>query len=621
MSWLPLYHDMGLITALMLPLLTATPVTLMSPFEWIQKPMMLMETISKDMGTLCWLPNFAYNLLARTSRKQNLNDLNLSSLRGVVNCSEPVSQDSHDLFFNAFSRNGLKREALAVSYAMAETTFAITSGGFGRTPHLARLNRAAMTVGAPIEPGDDPIVSCGQVLDETSVRIFGENGTELSGGHVGEIGVKSPSLMDGYFENPKATAQSFNGSYFMTGDLGFISEGEVFVTGRSKDLIITAGRNIYPQDIETVVNDVSGVIPGRCVVFGVPDGQKGTESAVVVAESESHGGPQAERLARTIAEDVTSVFDIALADVSIVEPRWLRKSTSGKIARGMNRDRYLEGRNAARKAANPQSDNPADIIRECISKVCGKWVTEPSAPLLTSGLIDSLGLTGLILELETQFDTSLPMPGDVNYESYNTISNIEALLKTGHKAKARPPAVISDRQVKVNYFLESERNFDGLILGSSRSFALRGASAAKLGVPSFNFSGSNVNIEEAYCMLRLAYENGRTKPGIVVLGIDPTMFIGTWPLDVRFISVRQLIGYLDEADQRGGTGLEWRDDAGFLGSKKEQIEKAMRMRYKEFDVNATFNPLTGDIMNYGRPKVPGEPATTFDFESLTPPKF
>jgi len=617
-SWLPLYHDMGLLTALMLPLLTGTTVTLMSPFEWVQRPMMLLDTISRDNCTLCWLPNFAYNLLARAGEKHGQQNLDLSSLRGVINCSEPVSQDSHDLFFEAFSARGFRREVLAVSYAMAETTFAITSGGFGRNPRVERVNRANMKVGTPVEPGDDPLVSCGQALEGVAVRIFDEGGAELEEGHLGEIGVDSPSLMGGYYENPEATTRSYNGSYFMTGDLGFVTNGEIFVTGRLKDLIITAGRNIYPQDIEAVVNDVSGTIPGRCVVFGIPDGLKGTESTVVIAESESHSGPRSEKLARMIAEEVTSVFDIALADVSIKEPRWLQKSTSGKIARGMNRDRYMKSHAITRETTSTASSSPADIIRGCISKVCGKRVADANAPLLTSGLIDSLGLTGLILELETHFNVNLPTPGDVNYDSYDTISNIEALLKTGHKAEVQPRVIISDRQVKVNYFLEGKRNFDGLILGSSRSFALRGASATNLGIRSFNFSGSNVNIEEIFCMLRLACDSGRIFPKTIVLGIDPTMFISTWPLDVRFISVRQLVGYLADADQRGKGGLEWRDDAGFLNLKKEQIEKAMQMRYREFDVNAVFDPVTGDIINYGRRKTPDPPPVKFDFESFDP---
>jgi fatty-acyl-CoA synthase len=617
-SWLPLYHDMGLLTALMIPLLTGTTVTMMSPFEWIQRPMMLLETLSQDKGTLCWLPNFAYNLLARSSRKQDLSKLDLSSLRGVVNCSEPISQDSHDLFLEAFADRGFRRGALAVSYAMAETTFAITSGGFNQPLRTEHVNRAHMKVGQAVAPGSDALVSSGRALDGVTVVIFDDNGTELGEGHVGEIGVKSPSLMDGYFENVEATRQSRIGPYFMTGDLGFISDGEVFVTGRSKDLIITAGRNIYPQDIEAVVNDVSGTIPGRCVAFGIPDGQKGTESAVVIAESDSHCGPPAEKLAREIAQNVTSVFDIALADVFIVEPRWLQKSTSGKIARGRNRDRYLEERATINAKRRSKSGGPADSIRECIFKVCGKWVSDANAPLLTSGLIDSLGLTGLILEIENNLHVTLPMPGEVNYGTYDTIANIEVLLKTGRKAEIQPSAVISDRQVKVNYYLEGERNFEGLILGSSRSFALRAASAAKLGVKSFNFSGSNVNIEEIFCMLRFAFGSGGTNLQTIILGIDPTMFIGTWPLDLRFISVRQLIGYLEDTDQRGGGGLEWRDDSNFVNLKKEQLEKAMQMRYREFDVNATFDPATGDILNYGRRKSPDASHVKFDFKAFDP---
>ena len=618
-SWLPLYHDMGLITALMMPLLTATTVTMMSPFAWVQQPMMLLETISQDRGTLCWLPNFAYNFLAKSARRAQ-SALDLSFLRGVVNCSEPVSAESHRLFREAFADAGLKPEALAVSYAMAETTFAVTSGGFGRPMRSELFDRAGMAPGQAVTAGKDAVVSCGRPLRDTVVHIFGADGGTLEDGYVGEIGVRSPSVMSGYFKNGEAThtatAQTPDGAFFMTGDIGFIADGDVFVTGRAKDLIITAGRNIYPQDVEAAVNEIPGVIGGRCVTFGIPDAQKGTEAVVIIAESAAQAGPDKERLSQRIAQEITALFDIALADVVIAEPRWLRKSTSGKISRTANRALYLDMR-AAAAPKTATAREPADLIREAIHKASGKWVDDIHAPLLTSGLIDSLGLTHMMLEIEEAFATQLPMPDEAGYGAYDSIANIAILIGSGQKPAPPPAKVMTDRQLKVNYFLGGPRDYNGVILGSSRTFSLRAATAARLGVRSFHFGGSNVNIEEIYCMLHLAADRSAAKPAHAILGIDPTMFIATWPLDLRFVAVRQLVDYLDPADRRDAGGLQWPDAGDDLSKlRNAEYERKARLRYKEFDVNALFDADTGDMLTLNPNRLDDPPPLKIDLAQV-----
>ncbi|MGE3474885.1 MAG: AMP-binding protein [Rhodospirillaceae bacterium] len=612
-SWLPYYHDMGLLTALLMPLLTATTVTVISPFEWVQKPMMFMELISRDRGTLCWLPNFAYSFLARAARRHNLSEIDLSCLRGVVNCSEPVTAGSHSAFLEAFAACGCDERALGASYAMAETTFAMTSGGFGQPLRTEAINRALLANGHAIEHGQDIAVSSGRVVEGVTLQIFGPDGAPLPERTLGEIGVQSPSVMSGYFRNPELTNKSFNGPYFMTGDLGFVAGGEVFVCGRLKDLIITAGRNIYPQDIEAAIGDIAGVIPGRCVAFGIYDESKGTESVVVMAESEEHAATRRGEIERMISQEVTALFDISLADVIVTEPRALQKSTSGKLARGRNRDLYLEMKAQNRIVARAPTLDGKETVKEAVYATCGKWVDDVTASLLTSGLIDSLALTRLMIEIEDRFFIELPMPAEVGYASYDTIANIVTLIESGRKPAPTAREITSDRHTKVSYLLESPRDFTAAIFGSSRTFALRASTASQYGFKAFHFGGSNVNIEEVYCALHLMCDTATEPLRTAIIGIDPMMFVPTWPLDVRFIGVPRLTSYLNAEDRKGGPGLRWVESAEELGARKEQFEKVARMRYREFDVNAMFNTVNGDIINFGPDKYRG--ADRIDFDS------
>ena len=290
-SWLPLYHDMGLITGLFLPFIKKIPLVAMSPFDWVKRPDMMIKAISDYQGTLCWLPNFAYNFMVKNISGR-VQGMDLSSLRGVINCSEPIINQSHNLFLQRFSHFGLRPEALGVSYAMAENTFAITSGGLKQgivTDCISSKTLSNAGQAISLENKEDPdakiLVSSGVPLPEVQIDIVSDSGQSLPERHIGEIVIQSPYMLTNYYHNQDATQQALRNGLFYTGDLGYITNRELFVTGRKKDMIIVGGENYYPQDIEQILNEAEGIIPGRNVVFGAVDRELGTEKIIALAET------------------------------------------------------------------------------------------------------------------------------------------------------------------------------------------------------------------------------------------------------------------------------------------------------------------------------------------------
>lgn len=351
-SWLPLYHDMGFIAAFHQSLALGIPLIQLDPFEWVQAPYLLLDALAKEKGTLCWLPNFAYNLMADRVHEDDLEGVRLDGVRRIINCSEPIRADSQEMFLRRFAPYGLREEALATCYAMAETTFAVTQTPAGRTPLVVAADRGALAAGTyrPAASASGPevrrCVSSGHPISGCAVRVVGEDGRDLPEGHVGELLVRSVSLFDGYRNQPAKTREAFLDGWYRSGDLGFVLAEDVFVIGRKKDLIIVAGKNLCPEDIEDAVGAVPGVLPGRVVAFGVERAEKGTEEIHVVAETEIAGA--AERKALTLAIQRAGMeVDVTIARVLLVPPRWLIKSTSGKISRSANRERALEERQAA----------------------------------------------------------------------------------------------------------------------------------------------------------------------------------------------------------------------------------------------------------------------------------
>jgi acyl-CoA synthetase (AMP-forming)/AMP-acid ligase II len=351
-SWLPLYHDMGLIAGFLLPLFQGLPLVLMSPFDWVRHPALLLRAIHDHGGTLCWLPNFAYNHCARRIRGRDLEGLSLASMRAFVNCSEPVRDDSHRLFLDRFAAHDLRPEMLSVSYAMAENTFAVTQTPPGRQPVLDIIDRIALEEDRAARPvtGDHEwalaMVSCGPPINGTEVRVIDDDGRALEERWVGQMAIRGDCMLSGYYKRPDLSP--FQDGWYLTGDMGYLAGDQVYIVGRSKDLIINAGKNIYPQDVEAIVNKVPGVHAGRAVVFGVPDEREGTELIAVVAELKaplSAADPDVrKRLNKAIRQEVARQSMITVSYVQLVDHKWLIKTSSGKIARAANRDKWLAQR-------------------------------------------------------------------------------------------------------------------------------------------------------------------------------------------------------------------------------------------------------------------------------------
>jgi acyl-CoA synthetase (AMP-forming)/AMP-acid ligase II len=345
-SWLPLYHDMGLIAGFLLPILTRTPLALMSPFDWVRAPCKLMQAVTRYRGTLTWLPNFAYNFCAQKIRDKQLEGVDLSSWRAVINCSEPIHWQSHQLFLDRFKPYGFNAHALATSYAMAENVFAITQGGIDQPLCSETIDAPkfyADQIAQPISPGNTAIrmVSSGRAINQTKIRVLDSKAKPLPDRHLGEIAIQSDCLLTGYYNRPDLTEKAYLDGWYLTGDLGYLADGELYVTGRKKDLIIVGGKNIYPQDLERLAEEVPGVHPGRVVAFGVFNEITGTEDVVLLGEADTDDEVERLRIADQIRNQVTRSSDIALRYVEIVSHGWLLKTSSGKIARSANRDKYL----------------------------------------------------------------------------------------------------------------------------------------------------------------------------------------------------------------------------------------------------------------------------------------
>lgn len=346
-SWLPLYHDMGLIASFLLPILRGVHLVLMSPFDWVRAPYKLMHAVSKYKGTLTWLPNFAYIFCARKIRDRHLEGVDLSSWRAVINCSEPVRWESHQAFYEAFKGYGLRHEALQTSYAMAENTFGVTQSDLSRPPAVDEIDADLFVQKRIAQPPSDGAVtmkmmSSGKPIPNTEVRVLDPHGNDVPERVIGEIALKSNSMLSGYYNRPGITEKSFNGEWYLTGDYGYFAAGELYVSGRKKEMIIVGGKNIYPQDIETLVYEVNGVHAGRAVAFGVYDDRSGTEEVVVVAEADITDEAEQRSLADAVRKHVTTNSAVALRYVQIVPKMWIIKTSSGKAARTANKEKYLK---------------------------------------------------------------------------------------------------------------------------------------------------------------------------------------------------------------------------------------------------------------------------------------
>jgi acyl-CoA synthetase (AMP-forming)/AMP-acid ligase II len=345
-SWLPLYHDMGLIACLYFPLWAGMPSLHFAASDWLLRPELLFRYIQEYRASLCWLPNFAFSYMARR-REMMEGSYSLSHVRAWINCSEPVRRKSVRDFAERFADWGVVPGSLQSSYAMAENVFAVTQSALGESlPTVARSQVKGASLSCrpdAFELIDDEYVSSGRCLKGMRVRIIGTDGLACDDFVAGEIQLQTPCLFEGYWDRDGFRRDLFTeDGWYRTGDFGFTANEEVFVIGRMKDIIIVAGQNIFPEDVEIITSRVAGVYPGRVVAFGIDNEELGTQSIGVVAEmSGEFDSAKVDRMEKEIQSLIIASLGVAPRFVRVVPQRWIVKSTAGKISRRDTRNRFL----------------------------------------------------------------------------------------------------------------------------------------------------------------------------------------------------------------------------------------------------------------------------------------
>jgi acyl-CoA synthetase (AMP-forming)/AMP-acid ligase II len=348
-SWLPMYHDMGLIACLWFPLWHGVPSLHVGANDWIVDPELLIKYMSQFRGTLCWLPNFSFSYLAQRREQMN-GPYDLSRVRAWINCSEPVRLRSMMSFAESFADWGVRPESLLASYALAENVFAVTQSELGKIP--STVARSMVHYGSrnyndlAFDLIDDVFVSSGKPLADTEIRIVDGSGALCPDAKPGEIQIRTACLFAGYWGSEGFKTHSLSRDRFhATGDYGFTKDGELFVIGRIKDIVIIGGQNVFPEDVEAIVNSMDGIHPGRVVAFGIEDQEYGTERLVVIAEVRGEYNIEAAvELESELRKLVLAAIGIAPRYVAVVPQRWIVKSTAGKISRRDTRERFLQER-------------------------------------------------------------------------------------------------------------------------------------------------------------------------------------------------------------------------------------------------------------------------------------
>jgi acyl carrier protein len=377
-SWLPLYHDLGLIGGWLGSLYFAASFYVMSPLSFLLRPESWLWAMHRFRATLSASPNFGFELCTGKVDAADLEGLDLSSLRMVANGAEPVSVQTLRRFSARFERYGFKPQAMAPAYGLAENTVGLTFPPFARAPLIDRVDREALSrrgAADPAKPDDAralEIVSCGQPLPGHEVRIVDELGRELGERREGRLEFRGPSATSGYFRNEAKTRELFHDGWLDSGDQAYVASGEVYVTGRIKDIIIRAGRHIYPQEIEEAVGEIAGVVPNGVAAFGMIDQASATERTVVLLET-AETDAEARRLLQARAREVTTDILGAPADeIVLAPPQTVPKTASGKIRRGAAKDLFESGRIGA-----PRRTVRLQLLRLFLSGAGARWSRLP----------------------------------------------------------------------------------------------------------------------------------------------------------------------------------------------------------------------------------------------------
>jgi len=371
-SWLPLYHDMGLIGAWFGSLYYAALFVVMSPLEFLLRPHAWLWAIHRYGGTLSAAPNFGYELCLHRVKDSHIEGLNLGTWRAAFNGAEAVSADTMLSFYDRFHPYGLQREALKPVYGLAECSVGLAFPPYGRAMIIDQIQRQPfMRSGRAIpiartDPKALRFVASGLALPGHQIRIVDQAGLELPDRQEGRIQFRGPSSTSGYFRNPEQTGRLFDNEWLNSGDLGYTAGGDVFITGRSKDVIIRAGRNIYPDELEQAIGNLQGIRKGRVAAFacnasGTATGS-GTERLVVIAETREKDPDKLVQLRQQINEIATDLAETPPDDVVLATPNSVLKTSSGKVRRAACRERYERG-----QIGKTQKSNLLQILRVAVT--------------------------------------------------------------------------------------------------------------------------------------------------------------------------------------------------------------------------------------------------------------
>jgi 1-acyl-sn-glycerol-3-phosphate acyltransferase len=348
-SWLPVYHDMGLIGAWLGSLYHAIPLVIMSPLLFLTKPQRWLWAIHRHRGTLSPAPNFAYELCVARIKESDIEGLDLSSWRLSWNGAEPVSPKSIKNFTEKYAKYGFKPETMSPVYGLAESSVGLTFPIKVREPRIEYFERDALSqfgraVLAKEEDSDAiPFIGLGYPLPDHQIRIVDDLGKELPEGEEGSLEFQGPSATQGYYRNPDQTKTLYHDDWLVTGDRAFTLGGELFITGRSKDIIIKAGRNIYPHELEQAVGSIDGIRKGCVAAFGCHDCRSGTEKLVVLAESRETDNGKIKQFKTKINKLSLRLLGNPVDDIVIGPPHAIPKTSSGKIRRSACKDLYEKG--------------------------------------------------------------------------------------------------------------------------------------------------------------------------------------------------------------------------------------------------------------------------------------
>jgi len=374
-SWLPLYHDMGLIGFVLSPVMQQVSSVFLPPLLFLKRPASWLQAITRHKGTIAYAPNFAYALAVKRIRERDLEGVDLSSWR-VAGCgAEPIRPETLEAFSETFARVGFRKEAMLPSYGMAEATLAIAFTPAGGGMKTLTVDGPKLWTEGKVELIEDDrddavrLVSCGAKFPDHDVAIFDPNDLTsekpLEAGRVGEIRIAGPSVMAGYWEDVERTREAFAGPFLRTGDLGFLWEGNIYICGRSKEVVIVNGRNYYPQDMEWEASKVAGVRKGNVIAFGArdPSGIERDRERVVVAfeMQDADQAPRAQAVAQEVRRAVQEGMGLTVDDVVPVVPGALPKTSSGKLQRAKTRELYEAGELLGR--AGKRDGSKVDLVK------------------------------------------------------------------------------------------------------------------------------------------------------------------------------------------------------------------------------------------------------------------